>query len=154
MPIENRDPTVGTRLVARYKKQEHTATVVEGEGGGLRYRLEDGREFKSPSAAGSAVMGGVACNGWRFWSVAGEGKVPAPKKDRKAPAPKKQPKPAKGEAKAQGFHRLPDEEGAEEGTAKFFCDACMEAFEAPVGDEPATCPKGHQPDGSPAESAV
>jgi hypothetical protein len=60
MPIDNRELTAGTRLVARYKKEEYTATVVEGEEGGLRYRLEDGREFKSPSAAGSAVMGGVA----------------------------------------------------------------------------------------------
>jgi hypothetical protein len=145
MPIENRELTAGTRLVAPYKKEEYSATVVEGEGGGLRYRLEDGREFKSPSAAGSAVMGGVACNGWRFWSVAGEAE-PAPTK--------KQRKSTKRETKTQGFHRLPDEEGAEEGTAKFFCDACMEAFEAPAGEEPATCPKGHQPDGSPAESAV
>ena len=150
MTIENRELAVGTRLVARYKKQEHTATVVEGEGGGLRYRLEDGREFKSPSAAGSAVMGGVACNGWRFWSLAGEDKAPTPKKERKAPAPKaKKPAP-----KTQGFQRLPNGEGAAEGTAKFFCDACMEAFEAAADSEPATCPKGHQPDGSPAESAV
>ena len=153
MALENRNLEAGTRLVARYKKEEHTATVVEGEGGGLRYRLEDGREFKSPSAAGSAVMGGVACNGWRFWSLAGEGKAPAPKKERKAPAPNVERKP-KREPKTQGFQRLPDEEGAAEGTARFFCDACMEAFEAPVGEEPTTCPKGHQPDGSPAESAV
>jgi hypothetical protein len=145
MPIENRNLTAGTRLVARHKKEEYWATVVEGEKGGLRYRLEDGREFKSLSSAGSTVMGGVACNGWRFWSVAEEGKAPAPKTARKA---------AKPEVKTQGFHRLPDEEGGEEGTTKFFCDACMEAFEAPAGEEPATCPKGHQPDGSPAESAV
>jgi len=154
MPIENRDLAAGTRLVARYKKAEHTATVVEGQQGGLRYRLEDGREFKSPSAAGSAVMGGVACNGWRFWSLAGEGKAPAPKKERKAPAPKAAPNSKKPAPKTQGFHRLPDEEGAAEGTAKFFCDACMEAFEAPADEQPATCPRGHQPDGSPAESAV
>jgi hypothetical protein len=145
MPIENRNLTVGTRLVARYRKEEYWATVVEGEKGGLRYRLEDGREFKSLSAAGSAVMGGVACNGWRFWSVAEGGKAPAPKAARKA---------TKREAKTQGFHRLPDEEDAAEGTAKFFCDACMEAFVVPAGEEPATCPKGHQPGGSPVESAV
>ena len=151
MPIENRDLAVGTRLVARYKKQEHTATVVEGEGGGLRYRLQDGREFKSPSAAGSAVMGGVACNGWRFWSVAGEAKTPAPKKERKAA--KREPKAKKAAPKTQGFQRLPNGEGATEGTAKFFCDACMEAFEAAVDSEPTACPKGHRPDGSPAESA-
>ena len=145
MALENRNLTVGMRLVARYKKAEYTATVVEGEEGGLRYRLEDGREFKSPSAAGSAVMGGVACNGWRFWSLAGEAQPAPPKKQRKA---------AKREAKTQGFQRLPNGEGAAEGTARFFCDACMEAFEAPAGEEPAACPRGHQPDGSPAESAV
>ena len=145
MALENRNLEAGTRLVAKYKKAEYTATVVEGEEGGLRYRLEDGREFKSPSAAGSAVMGGVACNGWRFWSLAGEAEPAPPKKQRKAP------KPA---TKSQGFQRLPNGEGAPEGTAKFFCDGCMEAFEAPAGEAPATCPKGHQPDGSPAESVV
>ncbi len=62
---------VGTRLVARYKHEAHTADVVAGEDGKTRYRLADGREFKSPSAAGSAVMGGQACNGWRWWSVEG-----------------------------------------------------------------------------------
>jgi hypothetical protein len=152
MALENRNLAVGTHLVARYKKQDRTATVVEREGGGLRYRLEDGREFKSPSAAGSAVMGGVACNGWRFWSLAGE--APVPKKERKAPAPKAAPKPKKREAKTQGFQRLPNGEGAVEGTAKFFCDACMEAFEALADSEPTACPKGHLPDGSPSESAV
>ena len=61
-----------TKLVARYKGAEHTAEVVAGEDGEVRYRLADGREFTSPSAAGRAVMGGTACNGWRFWSVAGD----------------------------------------------------------------------------------
>jgi hypothetical protein len=154
VPIENRDLKPGTRLVARYKKGEYTATVVEAPEGGLRYRLLDGREYKSPSAAGTAVMGGVACNGWRFWSVAGEGNAPAPKKERKAPAPKAAPKAKKPAPKTQGFQRLPNGEGAAEDTVRYFCDACMEAFEAPVDSEPATCPKGHQPDGSPAESAV
>jgi hypothetical protein len=153
MALENRNLEAGTRLVARYKGQTDSAEVVQTEEG-LRYRLEDGREFKSPSAAGSAVMGGVACNGWRFWSLAGEGKAAAPKKERKAPAPKAAPKAKKPAPKTQGFQRLPNGEGAAEATAKFFCDACMAAFEAPVDSEPATCPKGHQPDGSPAESAV
>jgi len=61
---------VGTKLVARYKGVEHTVEVVSNEDGKPRYRLADGREFKSPSAAGSAVMNGQAANGWRFWSVA------------------------------------------------------------------------------------
>src|SRR3972149_3456379 len=70
MSIEDRNLKAGTKLTARYKGQEHTAEVVKTEEG-LRYRLEDGREFKSPSSAGSTIMGGSACNGWRFWSVAG-----------------------------------------------------------------------------------
>lgn len=71
MSIENRDLKPGTKLVARYKGREHTCEVM-GTEAGIRYRLADGREFKSPSSAGSVVMGGTACNGWRFWSIAGE----------------------------------------------------------------------------------
>jgi hypothetical protein len=130
MPIENRNLPVGTRLVARYKKQEYRATVVEGEDGGLRYRLEDGREFKSLSSAGSAVMGDVACNGWRFWSVANGGKTPAPKAARKA---------AKGANKKGLFERLPDQEGQPEGMARYFCSACMDGFLAPADEEPSEC---------------
>ena len=62
----------GMKLVARYKGKEHRAEVVAGEDGKVRFRLAEGQEFKSPSAAGSAVMGGTACNGWRFWSIVGE----------------------------------------------------------------------------------
>ena len=62
----------GIVLVARYKGAEHRAEVIRGEDGKTRYRLADGREFKSPSAAASAVMGGVAANGWRFWSLQGD----------------------------------------------------------------------------------
>lgn len=58
------------RLVARYRGTEHVAEVVAGEDGKPHCQLSDGRLFKSPSAAGSAVMGGTACNGWRFWSFA------------------------------------------------------------------------------------
>lgn len=72
----------GTVLVAKYKGTEHRATVVAGEDGKRRFRLADGQEFKSPSSAGSAVMGGVACNGWRFWSL-----EEAPAKHAKASKP-------------------------------------------------------------------
>lgn len=80
----------GMTLTAKYKKAEHTAEVVAGEEGKLVYRLADGREFKSPSAAGSAVMGGVACNGWRFWSLATD----EPPAETAKPAAKKQSKRA------------------------------------------------------------
>ena len=71
MAIQDRSLAVGTRLVAKYKGTEHTVEVAAGKEGKRRYRLTDGREFASPSAAGKAVIGGTACNGWRFWSVAG-----------------------------------------------------------------------------------
>jgi hypothetical protein len=131
MAIEDRSLKAGTKLVARYKGQEHTAEVVETEEG-LRYRLEDGREFKSPSSAGSAIMGGSACNGWRFWSVAGTEAA--------------KPKAAKRAAKKNGnpgnglITRLED--------GRWFCNACMEAFDAPAGVEPQGCPQGHPPEAS------
>jgi len=126
MPIENRDLQVGTRLVARYKKQEYSATVVEGEKGGLRYRLEDGREFKSLSAAGSAVMGGVACNGWRFWSVAGSEEAKPKQRERH------------GKKANPGANLTPLEDG------RWFCSTCQEAFPVQAGFEPEECPRGHK----------
>ena len=68
MPIENRNLTKGTKLIGRYHKQTYTCEVVEDAEGKLHYKLEDGREFKSPSAAGMAITG-HSCDGWVFWSV-------------------------------------------------------------------------------------
>ena len=74
MAVEKREFSAGTVLVARYKKQAYRLTVVATEQG-VRFRLEDGREFKSLSAAGSHLMGGKAVNGWRFWTLEGEAKL-------------------------------------------------------------------------------
>ena len=106
--IEDRNLKPGTVLVARYKKRDHRAEVVAGAGGKVVYRLKDGREFSSPSAAGSAVMGGVACNGWRFWSVEGAETKPT-KTAKKASRPKAATKPkakAKRSAKAKPARRV------------------------------------------------
>jgi hypothetical protein len=84
VPIENRNLEPGTVLTARYKKEDRACEVVETPEG-LRYRLDDGSEHKSPSSAGKAAMGGVACNGWRFWSVQG---TEQPKREPKAKAGK------------------------------------------------------------------
>lgn len=130
MSIANRDLPAGTKLVAKYKGQEHIAEVVATEVG-IRYRLADGREFKSPSSAGSAVMGGSACNGWRFWSLGGEEQPKPAKKARKA-----------REEKPEGFRQLED--------GRFWCEACADAFSAPAGVEPLGCPQGHQPAEPPA----
>jgi len=131
--LENRNLEAGTRLVARYKGQTYTAEVVQTEEG-LRYRLEDGREFKSPSAAGSAVMGGVACNGWRFWSL--EGQEPAPKE------PKAKGK-GKGKGKFRTIKKLPNQQGLEEGQVRYWCSACQKSFLVEDGQEPEACPEGH-----------
>ncbi len=56
-------PEARDRASGAPQGQEYRAKVVAAKDGKLRYRLADGREFKSPSGAGSAVMGGVACNG-------------------------------------------------------------------------------------------
>ena len=53
------------------------------EGEGVRFALEDGRKFKSASSAASALMGGKAVNGWRFWSV--QGAEPKAKEGREKP---------------------------------------------------------------------
>ena len=92
MPIDGglRDKLeAGTMLVARYKGEEHAAEVTT-EDGKTRFRLADGRVFKSPSAAASAVMGGLAANGWRFWSLASE-TVPAQPKVTRTGRSKAQP---------------------------------------------------------------
>jgi hypothetical protein len=71
MSIENRNLEPGSMLVAHYKKEVYRALVVAGTEGKVLYQLSpyDGREFKSPSALGTAVTG-KSCNGWAFWSVA------------------------------------------------------------------------------------
>jgi hypothetical protein len=74
MAITDRNLTVGTKLWARCKGEVHTAEVVlnpkrnDDSGRPIAYRLSDGRDFRSPSAAGTAITG-KACNGWAFWSV-------------------------------------------------------------------------------------
>ncbi len=121
MSIEDRNLAAGTKLVARYKGKEYTAEVVKTEEG-LRYRLEDGKEFKSPSSAGSAVMGGSACNGWRFWSL--EGTEPKPRQVKKTDT--------------ADFRRIPG--------GRAWCNGCAAAFKVEAGTTPTVCPKGHSPE--------
>jgi hypothetical protein len=107
MAITDRNLPEGAHLVAKYKGQQYELlyqpTYLMAPGAKYEPFIftgpEDfkGRAFKSPSAAGSAVMGGIACNGWRFWSLADEaddapnvapkkGKVPGTRtRSKKAP---------------------------------------------------------------------
>jgi hypothetical protein len=131
MPIENRELAAGTRLVARYKKQDRTCEVVE-TAEGLRYRLDDGTEHRSPSSAGKAAMDGVACNGWRFWSIEGtetpkrepKAKADKPVKARSEPAAKK---PAKASAKKSGAKKGKAMRAAATGES-YGCGVCPETF--------------------------
>jgi hypothetical protein len=102
MAIQDRNLAPWTKLVARYKGQTHTAEVVEKEGKPV-YRLADGREFKSPSAAGTGITG-LTCNGSTFWSVGDGGEKAGPVMSAKLrpaakstvhPAPKPQSKRAR-----------------------------------------------------------
>ena len=121
MAIENRELGPGTKLIAKYKKEEYRAEVIAGEEGKVKYRLADGRDFKSLSSAGTAITG-VACNGWRFWSL--EGQLPAqtekPKAERKGGSKGKARRRAKPEA---------SENGAGKGKGPVACGDCGQEFE-------------------------
>ena len=132
MAIEKKDLPVGTKLVAKYKKDVYKAEVVQTEEG-VRYRLEDGRAFTSLSGAGSAVRDGKSTNGWSFWSVETEGEPG-------------QPVGTKTETSKRSngvIRRTPNQKGAPEGQVRYFCSACLDSFYAQEGETPSACPKGH-----------
>jgi hypothetical protein len=74
MAIEDRALKAGDELVARYKGQEYSVLVLGDEEVGLGFELDGPTIYRSLSKAGSAVMNGTACNGWRFWTRKGEEK--------------------------------------------------------------------------------
>ena len=126
MPLDNRNLEPGTVLTARYKKQDRTCEVVQTDGG-LRYRLDDGTEHKSPSSAGKAAMGGVACNGWRFWSLQGDLKPAKEPKKAKAEEPAKAP--AKKAAKKGAAKKSAKKKAARMASAgSYGCGACGQEF--------------------------
>src|SRR3954447_26957626 len=128
MPLENRNLEAGTRLVATYKKQAHICTVEAGEEeGSIAYVLADGKRFKSPNAAAVSITG-VAQNGWRFWSLEGEGKPASEDPTKPAKASRR-----KGKAK-KTIYRIPNGRNLEEAKSRWFCVACMKGFVV-VGNE-------------------
>ena len=143
MPIENRNLEPGTRLVANYKKQRYVCTVEAGdEGEGRVYVLEDETKHKSPSSAGSKVMGGKAVNGWRFWSLEADELQTDGEPDKdwakaKAKAAKKTKKV---------IYKAPNQQNMAEGKTRWFCVACMKSFVNEGEAEPQVCPQGHRTD--------
>jgi hypothetical protein len=166
MTIKNRNLTVGMTLVGKYHKQEHKCQVVQGEGDKLRYRLEDNREFKSPSAAGMAITG-HACDGWVFWSVetnppadaqtsetlkeetdnAADSAQATAQQTAAAPEPKEEPATTAVTEQApasKNFRRTPNQKGVTDGMTRWYCQTCEESFLAPYGEIPQECPQGHK----------
>ncbi|HLF78547.1 MAG TPA: DUF4357 domain-containing protein [Dehalococcoidia bacterium] len=140
--IENRNLEVGARLVANYKKTRYVCTVeaaVEGEEG-IAFVLEDGKRFKSPSAAASAVMGGGAVNGWRFWSLEGAEGGSTPPPEATKVSTNRTSKSGKGK---KTIYRTPNGPNLSEGKSRWFCIACMKGFVTEGTDPPAACPEGH-----------
>ena len=135
MAIEHRELPPGAVLAASYKGQVYACEVVLTEQG-KRYRLEDGREFRSPSAAGSAVMGGIACNGWRFWKVAGAGDDVATPADARKRRGKRTPS-------GEQFRKVKNQRGVPEGKERWHCSACMAAFITDAESDPQVCAEGH-----------
>jgi ParB-like chromosome segregation protein Spo0J len=110
-------------------KKERTAEVVQTDDG-VRYRLDDGTEHKSPSSAGKAAMGGVACNGWRFWSLEGDAKPARAAKAKAAKAAKAKAAPKKsGKAKkAKKGGKAKGKAVKSESRASYGCAACGAEF--------------------------
>jgi hypothetical protein len=166
MPIENRNLEPGTKLIATYKKETYHALVVASAEGKVLYQLSpyDGREFKSPSSLGTAVTG-KACNGWTFWSVdtstsETEGEMAIAPVESEAPTAEEEPTESTEESEeptyvpleedmaeppAPSFRRVPNQRGVPEGEVRLYCDACQASFTAKVGEQPDSCPQGHEP---------
>jgi len=151
--IENRNLTTGTHLIAHYRKKSHTCEVT-GKEGKPSYKFEDGREFKSLSAAGTAITGG-ACNGWAFWSLeTAQDAKPAEIHEQasattETAAPQEIEETANVEVKAEevqkmGTYRMKNQKGSSEGMVRWFCYDCAEPFLAPKSEKHAACPKEHK----------
>jgi hypothetical protein len=158
MPIENRNLTKGTKLTGRYHKQSYTCELVGNMEGKLRYRLPNGEEFKSPSAAGMAITG-HACDGWVFWSVQTEENAPAPqaenqegapaseaglKEESKKPVTETTPIATKTDSKKTGVFLVPNQKRVPEGQIRWFCRDCGKSFITSAVEIPGVCPTKHQ----------
>ena len=145
MPVENRNLIKGIKLTGRYHKQSYICEVVEDAEGKLRYHLEDGREFKSPSAAGMAITG-HSCDGWKFWSLQTEETASAEAPAEEQPA-EQTPEPAqnatKTDSKKTAVFLVPNQKGVPEGQIRWFCRDCGKSFIASAVEVPGTCPN-HQ----------
>ena len=154
MPIHNRNLKAGTKLIGKYHKQSYTCEVVEVEGK-FRFRLEDGREFKSTSAAGMAITG-HPCDGWVFWSVQTseeattseiQPEIEPEQVEQTAPSPDTEATTAGESAASQtapNFFKMEWQKAVPKGQTRWHCNLCNKHFLAPAETTPDTCPQGHK----------
>ena len=158
MATEKQELAPGMVLVGRYKKVQYSATVCED---GIYVEpapltpataADPHGPFKTLSAAGKAVMGGVACNGWRFWTPAtGAPTAPAatPNADNSlavavATAVRKaRTKQAAAPRMARQIRKVANQKSTPLGKVRWFCSACMAGFLQEAGTVPEFCPNGH-----------
>ncbi len=140
MPMNDRNLKGGEKLVARYKGEEHSVLVLADDKGGLGFELDGATIHKSLSSAGSAVMGGTACNGWRFWSPEGELKERPAKEPKTKGATKTR---TASVATVRNLKKIPNQKGVPAGQVKWHCSSCQKSFLAPAGTAPEACPEGH-----------
>ena len=128
--------------------------MIDEEEGKVRYRLADGREFKSPSSAGTAITG-KACNGWAFWSVepASAQSEPQEPEGSEDESEDSEGTETLDQSPAAGFRRVPNQKGVDEGDVRLYCDACKKSFTVPTGDTPEVCPEGHGADAGQQDAA-
>ncbi|MFQ6026824.1 MAG: hypothetical protein ACE5Q6_04830 [Dehalococcoidia bacterium] len=148
MPIENRNLEPGTKLIARYRKQEYHALVIVGDDRKVRYTLSpyDGKEYRSPSSLGTAITG-KSCNGWAFWSLdtGDTTETEAPTSETQEPTyiPVEEEFPESTDQPK--FHRAPNQKGVDPGQVRLHYYACRSSFIVPDDKNPETCPAGHRP---------
>lgn len=135
MALTNRMLQRGERLAANYRGRTHYVEVVESDGNGNAFRLDTGDVFTSLSAAGSLVMGGISCNGWRFWSRVDDLRPPRHVAGRPAPAiqrPRPQPN--------RNLRPIPSVSGK---APAWWCSTCLAPFAHQEPGAPSQCPEGH-----------
>jgi hypothetical protein len=107
------------------------------------YRLQDGREFKSPSAVGMAITG-HACDGWVFWSVQTEENATTKTEQVPEPVIETVQNATKTDPKKTGVFLVPNQKGVPEGQIRWFCRDCGKSFMASAVEIPGVCPAKHQ----------
>lgn len=132
MSIEDRKLVGIAAVEARYKSETFRLTVERDAADNLSFLDKTGIRYKSLSAAGSAVMGGIACNGWRFWTPEGDLPLIRTKAEPKI-------KTRSGRREPAAIFTIKTHP-APEGQAFWFCSYCLDGFYAPTADGTPECP--------------